>query len=558
MSDATGQPMRIRMDVKVPMRDGVLLSADIYTPSAGGPFPTLLVRTIYDKQAERYLEWMERFVESGYACVMQDCRGRHDSDGAWEPYVHEADDGHDTIEWIGAQPWCDGDVGTFGVSYLGFTQTQSATRRSRFLKAITPIASKQDNFGHQRVDGVLQQHVAQFFINMAGRTMKRGSTALLDWDELRRRLPLVSAVDDIVDLPFYREIIRHHTFDDFWKSYSMRYQYGEVETPAYFITGWYDNLVHETCKLYRGWAGQARTEQARKLTRLLIGPWAHGNIGSAEPFGSVGFGGAAHVDIIQEQIRWNDRRLKGVDNGIDDEPPVRVFVMGANRWRTGYEWPLADVEYARFYLHGRTGANTLDGDGRLSATPPGEEPPDRYAYDPDDPVPTIGGQWMMSDGSGPWDRRAAQRRDDVLVYDTEPLDRDLEVVGPVSLTLFASSSAPDTDFTGTLSDVHPDGKAVMLTEGIMRARFRESIERPTLIEPGRVYELEVDMWDTGNLFKAGHRIRLEVSSSNFPRYERNLNTGSQPGLDAEMAVAQQTVYHDAERASYLTLPVIGG
>ena len=558
MSDATGQPIGIRMDVKVPMRDGVLLSADIYTPPTGGPFPTLLVRTIYDKQAERYLAWTERFVEAGYACVMQDCRGRHDSDGAWEPYVHEDDDGHDTIEWIGAQPWSDGNVGMFGVSYLGFTQTQPATRRSQFLKSITPIASQQDNYGHQRVGGVLQQHVAQFFINMAGRTMKRGSTGFMDWDELRRRLPLVSAVDDIVDLPFYREIVRHHTFDDFWKSYSMRYQYGEVETPAYFITGWYDNLVHETCKLYRGWAGQARTEQARKLTRLLIGPWAHSNIGSAEPFGSVVFGGAAHVDIVDEQIRWNDRRLKGAGNGIDDEPPVRVFVMGANRWRTGYEWPLAGIEYARFYLHGATGANTLEGDGRLSATPPGDEPPDRYTYDPDDPVPTIVGQWMMAEGSGPWDRRAAQRRDDVLVYDTEPLERDLEVVGPVSATLFASSSALDTDFTGTLSDVHPDGKAVMLTEGIMRARFRESLENPTLIEPGRVYELQVDMWDTGNLFKAGHRVRLEVSSSNFPRYERNLNTGNQPGLDAEMAVAQQTIYHDATRPSYLTLPVMNG
>ncbi len=554
--NVTGQPLRIRMDVKVPMRDGTLLSADVYMPPKDGPFPALLIRTIYDKQAERYVEWTRRFVEAGYACVMQDCRGRNDSDGAWEPYVHEADDGHDTIEWIGRQPWCDGGVGMYGVSYVGFTQCQPATQRSGCLKAIAPIASQQDNFGHQRVDGALQQHVAQFFINMTGRTNKRAATALMDWDEIYRRLPLVSALDDIVDLEFYREVVRHHTFDDFWKSYSMRDKYGEVAVPAYFITGWYDNLVHETCKLFMGWTSQARTPDARRLSRLLIGPWSHRNIGSSERFGAVDFGGAAFVDIVDEQIRWNDRRLKGVDNGMDDEPRVRVFVMGANRWRTGDTWPLEGVRRRSFYLHSGRGANSLFGDGELSGEPPINEPPDRFAYDPNDPVPTIGGQFMMMEMGGPADRRAAQRRDDVLVYDTAPLAEDMEVVGPVTLTLYASSSAPDTDFTGTLSDVHPDGKAVMLTEGIARARFRDSIQKPSLMEPGEVYEIEVDMWDTGNLFRAGHRVRLEVSSSNFPRYERNQNTGTQPGLDADTATARQTIYHDSARPSRLNLPVV--
>lgn len=558
MSNPTEQPMQIHIDVQVPMRDGVTMSADVYMPQGEGPFPALMLRTIYDKQAERYIEWTERFVQAGYACVMQDCRGRHESGGAWEPYVHEANDGHDTVEWIAAQPWSDGNVGAYGVSYLGFTQTQTAIQRSPHLKGIAPIASQQDNYGHHRVDGVLQQHVAQYFVNMAGRTMKRGSTSLMDWGVLRRSLPLISIWDDIVDLPFYREAVRHHTFDDHWKSYSMRYQYGEVETPAYFVTGWYDNLVRETSRLYRGWASQGRTAKARNLTRLLIGPWSHGNIGSAEPFGDVGFGGEAHMDIIDEQIRWNDRRLKGLDNGIDDEPPVKVFVMGANRWRTGPSWPLPGVVSTRFYLRGDGPANSLNGEGRLGEAPSENEAPDHFQYDPERPVPSVGGQWMMLEESGPWDRRAVQRRDDVLVYDTGPLAEDLEVVGPVTLTLFASSSAPDTDFTGTLSDVHPDGKAIILTEGIMRARFRDSFEEPELMEPGQVYEIEVDMWETGNLFKVGHSLRLEVSSSNFPRFERNQNTGSQPGLDAEIAVASQTIYHDAAHASYLTLPVMSG
>ena len=552
----TGQPIRIELDVKVPMRDGVDLAADVYLPPSGGPFPTLLIRTIYHKQEPRYTAWTKRFVERGYAVVMQDCRGRHDSGGAWEPYIHEADDGFDTHQWTGAQPWCDGNLGTFGISYVGFTQTLPATQRSPYLKALAPIASQQDNFGHFYVDGALQLHVAMFIMNMAGSTMKRGSTALMDWGELHRRLPLVSALDDIVDLPFYREAIRHHTFDDFWKAYGLRGRYGEVEAPAYFISGWYDDLVHEAFKQYHGWSTQARTQEAQRLSRLLVGPWSHTNIGSAEPFGSVDFGAAAAVDRIEEQLRWFDRRLKGIDNGIDDEPPVRIFVMGENVWRSEEEWPLARTEYTRYYLRGRGPANSLYGSGSLSLEAPGDEPADRYSYDPEDPVPTLGGPYMLLTNSGPWDRRPVERRDDVLVYSTEPLERDVEVTGPVTLTLFASSSAPDTDFTGTLVDVHPDGRAIILCEGLLRARFRESIESPTLLEPGKVYELSVKIWETSNLFKKGHRIRLEVSSSNFPRFDRNLNTGNAPGLDAEMAVAEQAVFHDSARPSHLTLPVI--
>jgi putative CocE/NonD family hydrolase len=551
----TTQPVRIQLDVKIPMRDGVLLSADIYRPPSGGPFPALLIRTIYDKQQARYVAWTRRFVERGYAVVMQDCRGRHDSGGSWKPYVNEADDGYDTHEWIGKQPWCDGNVGAFGISYVGFTQTLPATQRSPYLKALAPIASQQDNFGHFYVDGALQLHVAMFFMNMTGRTMKREATSLMDWDELWRRLPLVSALDDIVDLPFYRDVIRHSSFDDFWKAYGLRNRYDQVEAPAYFITGWYDNLLHEAFKQYQGWSAQARSHDARMLSRLLVGPWSHQNIGSAEPFGS-NFGGAANLDIVEEQLRWFDRRLKGVANGMDDEPPIRIFVMGENVWRSEREWPLARTRYTRFYLHSRGAANSLHGNGSLSATPPADEPPDRYSYDPNDPVPTIGGQYMLLVNSGPFDRRPLERRDDVLVYTTEPLARDLEVTGPVTLTLHASSSAPDTDFAATLVDVHPDGKAIILSEGLLRARFRESIERPTLIEPGRVYEYRIPIWETSNLFKAGHRIRLEVSSSNFPRFDRNPNTGRQPGMDAELRTADQTIFHDAQRPSHLTLPVI--
>ena len=558
LSSALSQPFDLKIDAQVPMSDGVNLSTDIYLPKTGGPFPALLVRTIYDNQNSHLIDAAEKFMARGYAVVMQDCRGRFDSDGDWQPYVNEAQDGHDTQEWIGSQDWCDGNIGTFGTSYVGFTQSLTAPLRSKYLKALVPTVSQQDNFGHFYVDGALQLHVAINFINMAGRTMQRGSRNAMNSEEFYRRLPLVSAMDDIVDLPFYRDVIKHSTFDDFWKSYSMRFKYEEVETPALVVSGWYDNLVHEAFKLFKGWTTRSRSPETRRLTKLLIGGWSHGNIGSSEPFGTIGFGDAAGMDFIEEQLRWYDQRLKGIDNGMDDEPPVHIFVMGENVFRHENEWPLARTQYTNYYLHSKGSANSMYGNGTLSAEAPGEEPPDSYQYDPDDPVSTLGGQIMAIQltVSGPWDRRPVERRDDVLVYTTEPLTQDVEVTGPVYLTLHIVSSAPDTDFTGTLVDVHPDGKAIIICEGLLRCRYRVSIEQPVLMEPGNMYELTVDMWETSNVFKAGHQIRLEVSSSNFPRFDRNLNTGHQPGMDAEIKVADQTIFHDAQRPSHLTLPII--
>ena len=432
----------------------------------------------------------------------------------------------------------------FGSSYVGFTQSATAPLRSKYLKALVPVNSQQDNFGHFRVDGPLQLHVAVNFLMMAGRTMQSGARSLMNWEEIGRRLPLISALDDIADIPFYRAAIEHDTFDDFWKGYSMRYRYGDIDAPAYIMTGWYDNLLHEGFKLFRGWSQEARSPDARRFSKLLVGPWAH-----EQP-------GPELLDYIGEQLRWNDRRLKGIDNGMDDEPPIRIFVMGENVWRSENEWPLARTRYTDYYLRSGGDANTMLGDGTMSADAPGDEPADTYRYDPEDPVDSLGGQIMAGAVSGPQDRRPVERRADVLVYTTDPLEHDVEVTGPVSLTLFASSSARDTDFTGTLVDVHPDGKAIIICEGLLGVRYRDSIEETSLITPGQVYELKVDMWETSNVFKAGHRIRLEVSSSNFPRFERNLNTGNRPGMDAEMQVADQTIHHDAQRPSHLTLPVI--
>ena len=555
---AGGLPLTMQLDVKIPMRDGVLLSADIYLPPDGGPFPALLQRTPYDNQSARDLqEFVPRFVRSGYAVVMQDCRGRHDSDGQWRPYLDETNDGYDTQRWIAAQPWCDGNIGTFGSSYPGFTQTMPAPLRSPHVKALVPRATQQDNYGIAYVDGAFQMvPFTTWFIMMAGRTMQSESLALIDEFEVYWRLPLVSALDDICDAPVYRDFIRHHTLDEYWRGYGVRDRYHEIDAPAFFMTGWYDSLVHESFKMLQGWRGGARTAVARETSRLLVGPWTHGSIGSAQPQGELDFGPEAGTDIVAEHLRWYDRHLKSIDNGFDETPPIRLFVMGHNVWRDEEEWPLARTVFTRYYLHSGGRANSLQGDVTLSRSAPGKEPPDRYNYDPDDPVPTLGGPVMRADLAGPRDRRFVERRDDMLVYTSEVLSQDLEVMGPVAVTLYAASTAPDTDFTATLVDVHRNETAVIICEGIRRARFRESLDRPTLIEPGRVYEYVIDLWDTSNVFKAGHRIRVEVSSSNFPRFDRNLNTGHQPGLDSEMRVAEQTIHHDSVNRSHITLPII--
>ncbi|MDA1297017.1 MAG: CocE/NonD family hydrolase [Chloroflexi bacterium] len=563
------QPGRLLLDQKTPMRDGVDLSADVWLPPDGdGPWPVLLLRTIYDNQEPRYIGWARGFNDAGYAVVMQDCRGRGDSDGVWEPYVCEVPDGYDTHEWIGRQPWCDGNIGTFGLSYPGFTQSAPATLRSKYLKAIAPIASQQDNYGHHRVDGVIHWAVTLTFLNMAGRSMQSASLQQFDQKALLKRLPLKDAFSVVTEThPYFAGVLEHEQYDEWWSSYSLRTRYPEVEVPSLFITGWFDSLSHENFKLFNGWRSGARSEEARRRTKLIVGPWSH----QVSPWGRVQigpngeyqdrtFGAGAHWDIVGMHTRWYDQRLKGIDTGIDNEPPVKLFVMGANEWRFEHEWPLARTQWTKMFLHGdgpRDAQEDAAGGGSLrTESPAGNQPPDRFRYDPDNPVPSWGAQYQSLDLCGPRDRRMIERRADVLIYTSEPLERDTEVTGPVSAVVYASSSAVDTDFTAALIDVEPDGRAIILCEGICRARFRNGPETPEMMKPGKVYEFNIDMWDTSNLFLAGHRVRVEVSSSNFPRYNRNLNTGNPIATDTDIRVAHQTVFHDAGHPSHLLLPVI--
>lgn len=568
------EPGRLMINIPVPMRDGVNLSADIWLPASSqgdGPWPALLLRTIYDNQEPRYIRWTRKFIERGYAVVVQDCRGRGDSGGEWDPYVCELNDGYDTHEWVGQQSWCDGNVGTFGLSYPGFTQTLPASLRSKYLKAVAPIASQQDNYGHHRVNGVIHHSVSLTFLNMLGHSMQSESLKHYDQQEFFKTLPIDTAMEVVTRThPYYKGVIDHEQYDDWWDSYSLRNKYSEMAVPSLFITGWFDSLSHENFKLFNGWTTQARTEDARKKTKLIVGPWSHQvSPWGREPMGENGeyqdrtFGRQGLWDIVDMHTHWYDQRLKGIDTGIDDEPPIKLFVMGQNEWRYENEWPLARTEWTKYYLHG-TGDSAGTGGWLSTDLEAIDETADRFTYDPADPVPSWGAQYQSLDLCGPRDRTAIEQRADVLTFTSAVLTQAVEVTGPVTATIWASSDTLDTDFTAALVDVEPaaedgeEGRPIILCEGIVRARFRNGTDNPEMMAPGEIYEFDIDMWDTSNLFEEGHRIRVEISSSNFPRYNRNLNSGNPIATDTEITVANQQVYHDSLHPSHITLPVIPG
>ena len=569
----------VAKDLPMRTRDGVTLYTDVYRPDTAGRFPVLVVRTPYDKSQEMALTEKEYFPPRGYVVVVQDTRGRFRSEGEFYPFIHEAQDGYDTIEWAAGLPWSDGNVGTVGQSYLGLVQYFAAPQQPPHLKAMSPVSGPVtyfENCVYRR--GVFELGwMLAYFVFMARNTLERKGRyeqqrPLLDTylshpevplsplkKEVYRHLPLREWGERLKDgAPYFADFLQHATDGPYWHATDLRRQLHSVNVPMLHVGSWYDAFQYDTLTLYTGLRERAMTPEARHGQKLLMGPWAHllpYAVPTSKGTGEIDFGPEALIELHAAQLRWFDHFLKGMNTGVLDEAPIRLFVMGNNRWRDEYEWPLARTRYTNLYLHSGGKANSLRGNGQLSLTTPSEEPPDRYLYDPEDPVPTRGGT-TLGLAMGVFDQTKIEEREDVLVYTGDVLTADMEVTGPVSLKLFAASSAPDTDFTAKLVDLRPDGYAQNIAEGVTRARFRESLSSPTLITPEKVYEYTVDLWATSQVFKAGHRLRLEVSSSNFPRYDRNPNTGHDFGVDAELRTARQTIFHDSRYPSHLILPLI--
>ncbi|MGA2136929.1 MAG: CocE/NonD family hydrolase [Bryobacteraceae bacterium] len=548
-----GQPYRvvIHNGVAAAMRDGVKLIADVYQPEGDGKFPVLLERTPYNRAGGA--SSAAAMAAHGYVVIIQDTRGRFDSQGEFYPFRYESNDGYDTVEWAAALPYANGKVGMFGGSYVGATQMLAGMASPPHLVAIQPYVTASEYYdGWTYQSGAwMQWFSSSWSSGLAVDTLRRKAAGLenpkawvtqLPVDSYRMlELPPVSAL-----APYFHDWAAHERDDDYWKAWKISDHYAQMNIKALHSGGWHDIFLKGTLRNY---IGMRAASPAGADQRLMIGPWAHAATSPEGKIGEVTFGKAAVLDSDATLLRWSDYALKGERNEYATGAPVRLFIMGQNAWRDEHEFPLARTRYTSFYLR----------KGKLSTEGPGADGPETYEYDPAHPVPTIGGRLCCGNDQyppGPADQRPNEGRADVLIFSTPPLSEDLEATGWVTVTLFASSSAVDTDFTALLADVEPSGYARFLTDGIVRARYRNSTERPETIEPGKLYKYTIDLWATGNLFKAGHRIRLYVSSSNFPRFDRNLNTGEAMAGAVRMETASQKIYHDAEHPSALVLPVI--
>jgi putative CocE/NonD family hydrolase len=515
------------------MRDGVKLQTIVSLP-ADGSYPTVLVRGYSPGGLSNHAR---RFNKAGYAFVSQQCRGQGGSDGT--RFFPDDKDGYDTIEWIGRQPWSNGKVAMWGGSYWAATQWRAAVASPLSLKAIVPgyIDADHWKYGYRSHGAIHLKMTTQ-----SNRAIPNRKYSSEKWKEMLSFVPLVDMDKQFLgrEDKLWNDYITHSWHDGYWKPISMRHgnKYAQVSIPVYCMAGWQD--------YYAG----AAFESYLALTKLGLSPDVRVRIGDHGHSGAPGFA---------ETIRWLDYHLKGIDTGIKDEPPIKIQVRHG-RWRMESQWPLAGTKFTDYYLNSPDGSRR----GSLDPEPPGRHQPTRYSYDPADPVPTLGANGSHYPVSGlimvgPTDQRPNESRKDVLVYTTQELSQDAEVIGPVEARLFAASSAKDTDFTAKLIDVYPDGRALNVTEGIVRARFRDSIwEKPSLIEPEKIYEYRIELLPVAIIFRKGHRIRIHVSSSSWPLWDRNQNTGNPIGMDADMIVARQTIYHDAEHPSRIILPVIAG
>lgn len=536
------------INVKVTMRDGVRLSTNIYRPDSPGRFPALLMRSPYGNGGSGDKEAYD-FVKHGYVVVKQDTRGRNDSEGIFNAMQPEALDGYDTHQWVGGQFWCNGKIGTFGGSYVGFTQWVAAPLQSPYLVTMFPVVTFSDFHDVVYQNGAFRLELfGPWSFEMTHPNIVPMDSITKRSDKILMTLPLID-MDKMLGwkIPFLRDWLLHSENDLYWKRTSVGDDYSKIRASAYNVGGWYDILLKGTIDNYIKMTSPTIDPEIRKKQKLVIGPWVH-SMGKPRT-GELDFGESAKFNGFEHMLRWFDNQLKGIDNGVIEEPPVKIFVMGENRWRFEDEWPLARTSYEKYYFHSQGNANTLSGDGYMNTTLPSDLPVDQFIYDPKDPVSTIGSM-------GSFDQREAEVREDVLVYSTAPLKEDIEVTGPVNAVVYASSSARNTDFTAKLVDVYPDGRAIRICEGIIRADHRNSNEPPSPIEPGKVYQYNIDLWATSNVFKKGHKMRVEISSSNFPRFDRNLNTGNYFATDTAIVKAKQTIYHNPEYPSCIILPVI--
>ena len=584
-------------NVMMPLRDGVRLATDIYFPAINGEridgeFPVVLTRTPYDKA--NLAATGKYYSERGYVAAMQDVRGRYESEGAFYPFAHEGPDGHDTVEWLAEQAWCDGKVGTIGASYCAAVQSALASLNPPHLSTMV-VTYGPSSYYHSsmRHNGVLELRFFTYAFTMAASSKEALADptlkASLDdacahiWEWVKAG-PIRRGNSPLRLVPSYEQwlidILTHASYDDYWKQpgYGPRPYYDQhADVPTLYVGGWYDSYTRSTVENF-----VALSERQEKPVHILMGPWTHGGVGSPTA-GDVSFmpdGGLSDYEAVR--LRWLDHWLKGLPTGLERERPVKYFVMGGGpgpqeqgraifhggEWRISEAWPPPEASPGLFYFHA--------GGSLLRESPSEESGETAYTFDPSDPVPTAGGHLSaIAVPAGGFDQRNDSRfpsssgtlpfsaRRDVLCFTSRPLTEDLEIAGPIHVRLWVSTTARDTDFTAKLLDVYPpapnypNGCALNITDSIRRLRFRSSFEQEELAVPGEVYELSFEMYPSANLFAAGHQIRVDISSSNYPRFELNPNTGGALGVERRVRTVENTLYHSQSRPSHIVLPVVG-
>jgi putative CocE/NonD family hydrolase len=586
--------MEVVRSTMVPMRDKITLSTDLYMPGgATEKLPAILIRTPYGKPTTSgwYKETIEALVARGYVVALQDMRGRYESEGRYDPSIGDRNDGYDTITWLTDQSWSNDKVGTLGCSYMGDVQVVLAATRHPKHAAASPMAPATGYLAYGRPwvsydGGAFELAQTAGWFSSSGSRIVYGPPSWMDRQEWFRSeaaslfrstpdrdsqaylefistLPVIDILRKSGSPPTdYENFVSNNPDGPYFQEREWAHKSDRFDVPALFVDSWYDYGVAETLELFNLFQKNSVSERSRDNQFMIIAPSTHCGYYSATEHTIIGERdlGDARIDLFDIQLRWYDHWLKGIDNGVTDMPRLRYYLMGKNEWKSADAWPLPDTSYRKLHLHSGGRANSRHGDGALSAPAPGEdEPADRFVYDPATPVPSLGGQACCTgteEGAGGYDQSTTEMRHDVLVYTSDPLEKGLEVTGPLEVVLYVASSAKDTDFTAKLVDVYPDGRAFNVQEGAQRMRYREGFSKNLRMKKGEVYEIHIDLHATSNYFGPGHRIRLEVSSSNFPRWDRNLNTGGNNYDETEWVTAKNTVHHSKRYPSHLVLPVI--
>ncbi len=590
--------VRVERSVMVPMRDGVRLSTDLYFPVGGEEkLPAILIRLPYNKKLFFTRQWGPSaylFAGQGYVVAVQDCRGKFESEGTFVVSKRESEDGYNTVGWLAAQPWCNGNIGTYGCSYLGEVQILQSKLRHPNLKAMIPqaagtsLGTAGDRYRFFSFNGGALElaPLVGWFYGSGSKVYFRPPPGItreeylqvseffdpapelpsIDFKDIWWSLPVVDMMKRAGAPPTdFEDCVSHEPGDPWWQDFGYISETDRFDVPTLHVNSWYDYGVADTLYFFNLFQRNAESARCRDNQYVIIAPTTHCESEfsmRAKEQTIVGERdvGDARYDYWNTYIRWFDYWLKGIENGMTEMPRVRIYVMGKNEWRTENEWPLARTKFTKYYFYSDGHANSRFGTGRLGTDLPEDEPPDRFVYDPKTPVPSVGGPVCCTGTPdappGSFDQSEVETRHDVLVYTTPVLKEGIEVTGPLQVVLYVSSSAKDTDFTGKLVDVYPDGTAFNVQEGILRARYREGFDKKVWMKPGEVYELKIDLHATSNYFGPGHRIRLEISSNNFPRFDRNLNTGGNNYDETEWVITKNVVHHSMKYPSHIILPVI--